>query len=79
MGFPRLEISRGTYIQIYTPPSPLVQAALNLHGRAYVESRPAQTARLDAKCIRKPGDRRKIRELLVLIANQDLASQGKES
>jgi hypothetical protein len=27
MGLPQLEISRGSYIEIYTPPSPLVQAA----------------------------------------------------
>jgi hypothetical protein len=38
----------------------------------------AQPAGFDAECIRKPGDRRKIKEFLVLVANQVLASQGKE-
>jgi len=38
-GFPRLEIHRGAHIQIYTPPSHLVQAALlNFARCAYVES-----------------------------------------
>jgi len=47
-----------------------------MYGTSNEES--AQTADFNAECIRKPGDRRKIREFLVLVANQVLASEGKE-
>jgi len=80
MGLPQLKIHRGPYMQIYTPPSCLVQAApYNAAGGYGTSNRgSAQTARLNAKWIRKPGDKRKIREFPVLAANQDLASQDKE-
>jgi len=74
MGLPQLEIGRGPYIEIYTPPSPLVQAAAQFRKSVRISNR--DLPNLPALMQYAFGSPAK--GVKSMIANQVLASQGKE-